>query len=99
MPSRILLNHAGVFAHKVQYSQYMYSVARSIISCIRTSYAAYSMLVYYNIMCFIDLFQTHYDCGEYIIRQGALGDTFFIIAKGKVSVSMAGPVYYGQGTK
>lgn len=30
--------------------------------------------------------QTHYDDGEYIIRQGARGDTFFIISKGKVSL-------------
>lgn len=30
-------------------------------------------------------FQTHFNNGEYIIRQGARGDTFFIIAKGKVS--------------
>ncbi len=28
--------------------------------------------------------QTHYSDGEYIIRQGARGDTFFIISKGKV---------------
>lgn len=34
-------------------------------------------------------FQTHYENGEYIIRQGARGDTFFIISKGKVSVSSA----------
>lgn len=29
--------------------------------------------------------QTHYGDGEYIIRQGARGDTFFIISKGKVT--------------
>uniref|UniRef100_A0AAY4D482 cGMP-dependent protein kinase n=1 Tax=Denticeps clupeoides TaxID=299321 RepID=A0AAY4D482_9TELE len=29
--------------------------------------------------------ETHYGEGEYIIRQGARGDTFFIISKGKVS--------------
>lgn len=28
--------------------------------------------------------QAHYNNGEYIIRQGARGDTFYIIAKGKV---------------
>ena len=28
--------------------------------------------------------QTHYEDGEHIIRQGARGDTFFIISKGKV---------------
>ncbi|XP_031417362.1 cGMP-dependent protein kinase 1 isoform X3 [Clupea harengus] len=31
--------------------------------------------------------ETHYDDGEYIIRQGARGDTFFIISKGKVNVT------------
>ncbi|NXG25371.1 KGP1 kinase, partial [Grallaria varia] len=31
--------------------------------------------------------QTHYESGEYIIRQGARGDTFFIISKGKVNVT------------
>ncbi|XP_005998649.1 cGMP-dependent protein kinase 1-like [Latimeria chalumnae] len=31
--------------------------------------------------------ETHYDDGEYIIRQGASGDTFFIINKGKVNVT------------
>ena len=29
--------------------------------------------------------QAYYDEGEYIIRQGARGDTFFIIKKGAVS--------------
>uniref|UniRef100_A0A8C4ZDD6 cGMP-dependent protein kinase n=1 Tax=Gadus morhua TaxID=8049 RepID=A0A8C4ZDD6_GADMO len=29
--------------------------------------------------------ETHYEDGEYIIRQGARGDTFFIISKGKVN--------------
>ena len=29
--------------------------------------------------------ETHYNEGEYIIRQGAMGDTFFIISKGRVS--------------
>uniref|UniRef100_A0AAR2L6S1 cGMP-dependent protein kinase n=1 Tax=Pygocentrus nattereri TaxID=42514 RepID=A0AAR2L6S1_PYGNA len=33
--------------------------------------------------------ETHYEDGDYIIRQGARGDTFFIISKGKVS-----PVYF-----
>ncbi|XP_076459657.1 cGMP-dependent protein kinase 1-like isoform X2 [Babylonia areolata] len=31
--------------------------------------------------------EAHYNNGEYIIRQGARGDTFFIIAKGKVKVT------------
>ncbi|KAI4874244.1 hypothetical protein NFI96_007730 [Prochilodus magdalenae] len=31
--------------------------------------------------------QTHYEDGDYIIRQGARGDTFFIISKGKVTVT------------
>ena len=31
------------------------------------------------------LFQTFYRPGDYIIRQGARGDTFFIISKGQVS--------------
>uniref|UniRef100_A0A8C7Q7E0 cGMP-dependent protein kinase n=1 Tax=Oncorhynchus mykiss TaxID=8022 RepID=A0A8C7Q7E0_ONCMY len=31
--------------------------------------------------------QTHYGDGEYIVRQGARGDTFFIISKGKVNVT------------
>lgn len=32
--------------------------------------------------------QAFYDEGEYIIRQGARGDTFFIIKKGAVSQSI-----------
>ncbi|XP_073452438.1 cGMP-dependent protein kinase 1 isoform X4 [Aquarana catesbeiana] len=31
--------------------------------------------------------ETHYECGDYIIRQGARGDTFFIISKGMVNVT------------
>uniref|UniRef100_A0A3B5ANU6 cGMP-dependent protein kinase n=1 Tax=Stegastes partitus TaxID=144197 RepID=A0A3B5ANU6_9TELE len=31
--------------------------------------------------------ETHYEEGDYIIRQGARGDTFFIISKGKVNVT------------
>lgn len=34
---------------------------------------------------FLCWFQTFYNEGDYIIRQGARGDTFFIISKGKVS--------------
>lgn len=38
-----------------------------------------------SFLIFVYYFQTHFNNGEYIIRQGARGDTFFIIAKGKVS--------------
>ncbi|KAL4641001.1 cGMP-dependent protein kinase 1-like isoform X1 [Arapaima gigas] len=31
--------------------------------------------------------ETHYQSGEYIVRQGARGDTFYIISKGKVNVT------------
>ncbi|XP_069015961.1 cGMP-dependent protein kinase 1-like isoform X2 [Embiotoca jacksoni] len=31
--------------------------------------------------------ETHYEDGEYIIRQGARGDTFFILSKGTVNVT------------
>ncbi|KAJ8400934.1 hypothetical protein AAFF_G00388910 [Aldrovandia affinis] len=31
--------------------------------------------------------ETHYSDGDYIIRQGAMGDTFFIISEGQVSVT------------
>ncbi|XP_055518352.1 cGMP-dependent protein kinase 1-like isoform X1 [Leucoraja erinacea] len=31
--------------------------------------------------------ETHYNEGDYIVRQGASGDTFFIISKGKVRVT------------
>ncbi|KAL3877721.1 hypothetical protein ACJMK2_035386, partial [Sinanodonta woodiana] len=31
--------------------------------------------------------EAHYNTGDYIIRQGARGDTFYIIAKGKVKVT------------
>lgn len=34
----------------------------------------------------IFVLQTTYKYGEYIIRQGARGDTFFIISRGKVSI-------------
>ena len=30
-------------------------------------------------------FQTYYDDGDYIVRQGAVGDTMYIIQKGKVN--------------
>lgn len=40
---------------------------------------------------FLSLLQTHYENGEYIIRQGARGDTFFIISKGKVSSHLPRP--------
>ncbi|XP_075996929.1 cGMP-dependent protein kinase 1-like isoform X2 [Genypterus blacodes] len=36
--------------------------------------------------------ETHYEDGQFIIRQGARGDTFFIISKGKVSVTQEDPV-------
>lgn len=45
-----------------------------------------SNVLYLSLALFLALifFQTHYSDGEYIIRQGARGDTFFIISKGKV---------------
>ena len=37
---------------------------------------------------FVDLLEEiHYEPGEYIIRQGARGDTFYIIASGQVQVT------------
>uniref|UniRef100_A0A1A9WUS9 cGMP-dependent protein kinase n=1 Tax=Glossina brevipalpis TaxID=37001 RepID=A0A1A9WUS9_9MUSC len=35
--------------------------------------------------------ETHYQQGDYIVRQGARGDTFFIISKGKVRVTIKLP--------
>ncbi|XP_069942431.1 cGMP-dependent protein kinase 1 isoform X2 [Cherax quadricarinatus] len=35
--------------------------------------------------------ETYYGQGDYIIRQGARGDTFFIISKGRVRVTMKSP--------
>nr|XP_020444067.1 cGMP-dependent protein kinase 1-like [Monopterus albus] len=35
--------------------------------------------------------ETHYSGGDYIIRQGATGDTFFIISEGQVNVSQQNP--------
>jgi cGMP-dependent protein kinase 1 len=32
--------------------------------------------------------ECHYQRGDYIIRQGARGDTFFIISKGQVRVTI-----------
>ncbi|XP_078019355.1 cGMP-dependent protein kinase 1 isoform X2 [Epinephelus lanceolatus] len=40
--------------------------------------------------------ETHYEDGEYIIRQGARGDTFFIISKGKVNVTQEDPASQEQ---
>uniref|UniRef100_A0A8C5CZ92 cGMP-dependent protein kinase n=1 Tax=Gadus morhua TaxID=8049 RepID=A0A8C5CZ92_GADMO len=36
--------------------------------------------------------ETHYSDGDYIIRQGATGDTFFVISEGQVKVSQQNPV-------
>lgn len=35
--------------------------------------------------------ETFYAQGDYIVRQGARGDTFFIISKGQVRVTMRQP--------
>lgn len=35
--------------------------------------------------------EMHYQPGDYIVRQGARGDTFFIISKGKVKVTIKQP--------
>lgn len=35
--------------------------------------------------------ETHYQEGDYIVRQGARGDTFFIISKGQVRVTIKQP--------
>lgn len=44
------------------------------------------------------IFQTHYENGEYIIRQGARGDTFFIISKGKVRGSNSSGDWFFRGS-
>ncbi|CAH1794822.1 unnamed protein product, partial [Owenia fusiformis] len=36
--------------------------------------------------------ETHYNYGDYIIRQGARGDTFYIVTKGRVNVTKRDPV-------
>lgn len=35
--------------------------------------------------------ETYYQQGDYIVRQGARGDTFFIISKGQVRVTIKQP--------
>lgn len=35
--------------------------------------------------------QTFYNNGDYIVRQGARGDTFFIISRGQVKVTIKQP--------
>ena len=43
----------------------------------------------YCALFFIDVLEeTTYKPGEYIVRQGAGGDTFFIISKGSVNVTI-----------
>lgn len=46
----------------------------------KESWCAWITLLFSGLL----FWQTHYGDGEYIIRQGARGDTFFIISKGKV---------------
>ncbi|XP_056675171.1 cGMP-dependent protein kinase 1 isoform X3 [Monodelphis domestica] len=57
----------------------------------RTSRSLQSSLMAHHLMDIICtpgiLGLTHYENGEYIIRQGARGDTFFIISKGTVNVT------------
>ena len=38
-----------------------------------------------TVLIFLFFLQTTYRAGEYIVRQGAGGDTFFIISRGRVS--------------
>lgn len=42
-------------------------------------------------MKFFIFLQTFYTNGDYIIRQGARGDTFFIISRGQVRVTIKQP--------
>jgi CRP-like cAMP-binding protein len=48
-------------------------------------------------MCFP--LQTFYTPGDYIIRQGARGDTFFIISKGQVSSVTATELHHSSVTE
>lgn len=46
--------------------------------------------------------EVHYEPGEYVIRQGARGDTFYIISSGQVQVTQntrpsGSPVPHGEG--
>ena len=47
-------------------------------------------LLAYSLPCKL-LFQECYPAGAYIIREGAVGDTFFIISQGKVEVTVSKP--------
>lgn len=40
--------------------------------------------IYWTVMSLIAPHQEYYDKGDYVIREGEEGNTFFIIAKGKV---------------
>lgn len=46
----------------------------------------------YHLLTIVRIFlQTFYNNGDYIIRQGARGDTFFIISRGQVRVTIKQP--------
>lgn len=57
---------------------------KEISQHVPSSHAVYVVFRHYENLC-VFLFQTFYRPGDYIIRQGARGDTFFIISKGQVS--------------
>lgn len=48
-------------------------------------------LVYHLLTIMRIFLQTFYNNGDYIIRQGARGDTFFIISRGQVRVTIKQP--------
>ncbi len=68
------------------YTVYSYTVySYTVYSYTVYSYTVYSYTVYsytVNSMCLIP--QDYYPANEYILRQGATGDTFFIINSGTV---------------
>ena len=69
------------FGHKMRNGDRPPSLVASFGSpCIAKKYKYYFFLIFSRLF-----FQTSYKEGEYIVRQGAGGDTFFIISKGRVS--------------
>eukprot|EP00108_Taenia_solium_P008664 TsM_000401800 transcript=TsM_000401800 gene=TsM_000401800 len=67
-------------------------------TCIKTggffapSVPTFAQLASETLAKFVDLLEeVHYEPGEYVIRQGAKGDTFYIIASGQVQVTQNTP--------
>ena len=86
-----------VYTHSLLRS---FGVGRDCSCCLNCSIPMFSSLPEEEVHRIADLLEEEvYEYGEYIVRQGSMGDTFYIVAKGAVRVTQSLPTAPADGAR